>query len=180
MSPEEAVEAARLLDAEFAQIGLHMAGILEDLVGRARAQVGAEHVLLGLSGGVDSAVVAALLQRAIGEQLTCVFVDHGLLRQDEGDQVMQTFAQRLKVHVIRVQAERRFFEALRGISDPEEKRKIIGRQFIEVFEEQARELRRGVPDAGHWATWPPVTGSPVRRARAPGSRPPPGRSGSLG
>jgi GMP synthase (glutamine-hydrolysing) len=115
--------------------------ILEDLVGRARAQVGAEHVLLALSGGVDSAVVAALLQRAIGEQLICVFVDHGLLRQDEGDQVMQTFAQRLKVHVIRVQAERRFFEALRGISDPEEKRKIIGRQFIEVFEEQARELR---------------------------------------
>jgi len=115
--------------------------IIEDLIARVRAQVGAERVLLGLSGGVDSAVVAALLHRAIGEQLTCVFVDHGLLRQDEGDQVMRTFGERLQVRVIRVQAEQRFFEALRGISDPEEKRKIIGREFIEVFDAQARALR---------------------------------------
>jgi GMP synthase (glutamine-hydrolysing) len=115
--------------------------IIDDLVARARAQVGTERVLLGLSGGVDSAVVAALLHRAIGQQLTCVFVDHGLLRQNEGDQVMQTFAQGLNVHVIRVQAEERFFGALRGCSDPEAKRKIIGREFIEVFEFQARALR---------------------------------------
>jgi GMP synthase (glutamine-hydrolysing) len=97
-------------------------------------------VLLGLSGGVDSSVVAALLHRAIGEQLTCVFVDHGLLRLDEGDQVMQTFAERLSVRVVRVQAEARFLEALRGQSDPEAKRKIIGKQFIEVFEQEARKL----------------------------------------
>jgi GMP synthase (glutamine-hydrolysing) len=115
--------------------------IIDDLIARVRAQVGTERVLLGLSGGVDSAVVAALLHRAIGQQLTCVFVDHGLLRQDEGDQVMQTFAQGLNVRVIRVQAEARFYEALRGVSDPEAKRKIIGREFIAVFEAQARALR---------------------------------------
>jgi GMP synthase (glutamine-hydrolysing) len=105
-----------------------------------RAQVGEGHVLLGLSGGVDSSVVAALLHRAIGSQLTCVFVDHGLLRLGEGDQVMRTFAQSLGVHVIRVDAEQRFLQALAGQSDPETKRKIIGRLFIEVFEEQARKL----------------------------------------
>jgi len=115
--------------------------IIEDLIARVRAQVGGERVLLGLSGGVDSSVVAALLQRAIGEQLTCVFVDHGLLRLGEGDQVMETFAQRMSVRVIRVQAEQRFLEALRGISDPEAKRKIIGKQFIDVFEQQARQLQ---------------------------------------
>jgi len=114
--------------------------IIEDLIARVRAQVGSERVLLALSGGVDSSVVAALLQRAIGEQLTCVFVDHGLLRLGEGDQVMQIFAERLRVRVIRVQAEGRFLGALRGHSEPESKRKIIGRQFIEVFEEQARKL----------------------------------------
>jgi GMP synthase (glutamine-hydrolysing) len=115
--------------------------IIDDLIGRVRAQVGSQGVLLGLSGGVDSSVVAALLQRAIGEQLTCVFVDHGLLRLGEGDQVMETFARRLSVRVVRVQAEVQFLEALRGHSDPEAKRKIIGKQFIEVFEEQARRLR---------------------------------------
>jgi GMP synthase (glutamine-hydrolysing) len=115
--------------------------IIEDLIARVRAQVGAEQVLLGLSGGVDSSVVAALLHRAIGEQLTCVFVDHGLLRLGEGDQVMETFAQRLSVRVIRVNAQDRFLDALRGQSDPEAKRKIIGKQFIEVFEQEARKLR---------------------------------------
>jgi GMP synthase (glutamine-hydrolysing) len=98
-------------------------------------------VLLGLSGGVDSSVVAALLQRAIGAQLTCVFVDHGLLRQGEGDAVMQIFARGLSARVVRVQAEQRFMAALRGVSDPEAKRKIIGREFIGVFEEQARALQ---------------------------------------
>jgi len=114
--------------------------ILEDAIARVRAQVGTGKVLLGLSGGVDSSVVAALLQRAIGAQLTCVFVDHGLLRLGEGDQVMQTFAQHLGVQVIRVDAEDRFLAALGGVSDPEQKRKIIGRTFIEVFDEEAHKL----------------------------------------
>jgi GMP synthase (glutamine-hydrolysing) len=105
-----------------------------------QAQVGQEQVLLGLSGGVDSSVVAALLHRAIGTQLTCVFVDHGLLRLAEGDQVMRTFADSLGVRVIRVNAEQRFLEALKGQTDPEAKRKIIGRLFIDVFEEEARKL----------------------------------------
>jgi GMP synthase (glutamine-hydrolysing) len=112
--------------------------IIEDLIERVRAQVGGERVLLGLSGGVDSAVVAALLHRAIGVQLTCVFVDHGLLRLGEGDAVMQTFARSLGVRVLRIDAAERCFAALRGVSDPEQKRKIIGALFIELFEEAAR------------------------------------------
>jgi GMP synthase (glutamine-hydrolysing) len=115
--------------------------IIDDLIARVRAQVGTDEVLLGLSGGVDSSVVAALLHRAIGPQLTCVFVDHGLLRLGEGDQVMRTFGDSLGVHVIRANAEQRFLDALRGQTDPEAKRKIIGRLFIDVFEEQARKLR---------------------------------------
>jgi GMP synthase (glutamine-hydrolysing) len=115
--------------------------IIADATARVREQVGRDQVLLGLSGGVDSSVVGALLQQALGEQLTCVFVDHGLLRLDEGDQVMKTFAQHMGVRVIRVDAEDRFLEALRGETDPERKRKIIGRLFIEVFEEQAAKLQ---------------------------------------
>ena len=104
--------------------------IIDDAIARVRAQVGKGRVLLGLSGGVDSSVVAALLHRAIGEQLVCVFVDHGLLRLDEGDQVMHTFAQNLGVRVIRVNAAPRYFAALEGVTDPEQKRKIIGRLFV--------------------------------------------------
>src|SRR5271157_5401390 len=114
--------------------------IIEDSVARIRAQVGGDKVLLGLSGGVDSSVLAALLQRAIGAQLTCVFVDHGLLRLGEGDQVMATFAEHMGVRVIRVDAEQRFLAALAGESDPEKKRKIIGRMFVEVFDEEAVKL----------------------------------------
>ena len=105
-----------------------------------RRKVGSDAVLLGLSGGVDSSVVAALLHEALGDQLTCVFVDHGLLRLQEGDQVMETFANNLGVTVIRVNAEQRFLDALAGVTDPEEKRKIIGRLFIEVFDEEAAKL----------------------------------------
>jgi GMP synthase (glutamine-hydrolysing) len=117
------------------------ARIIEDGIGRVRAQVGSDKVLLGLSGGVDSSVVAALLHRAIGVQLTCVFVDTGLLRLHEGDQVMETFARHMGVHVIRVDAASRFLKALAGITDPERKRKTIGKLFIQVFEEQAAKLK---------------------------------------
>jgi len=116
------------------------ANIIADSVARVRQQVGDEHVVLGLSGGVDSSVVAALLHRAIGEQLTCIFVDTGMLRFNEPEQVMATFARHMGVRVIRVDARQRFLSALKGVADPEEKRKIIGRQFIEVFEEQAGAL----------------------------------------
>ena len=111
--------------------------IISEHIERVRGKVGTEHVLLGLSGGVDSSVVAALLHAAIGDQLICVFVDNGLLRLNEGDQVMETFAEHLGVKVIRVNAEDKFLSALDGEEDPEKKRKIIGRNFIEVFEEQA-------------------------------------------
>jgi len=114
--------------------------IIADAIERLRGQVGKGRVLLGLSGGVDSSVVAALLQRAIGGQLLCVFVDHGLLRAGEGEEVMSTFASHLGVRVIRVDAAARFLGALAGVSDPEAKRKIIGRTFVEVFEEEARKL----------------------------------------
>lgn len=115
--------------------------IVADLIRRIRAQVGSGRVLLGLSGGVDSSVTAALLQRAIGERLVCVFVDHGLLRLHEGDQVMQSLAGHMGVNVVRVNAEETFFERLRGVADAEAKRKIIGNTFIEVFDAQAAKLK---------------------------------------
>lgn len=114
--------------------------IVSDAIEKVREQIGDSKVLLGLSGGVDSSVVAALLHEAIGDQLVCVFVDHGLLRHNEGDQVMALFSEHLGVNVIRVNAAERFFDALKGVSDPEEKRKVIGRQFIEVFEQEAEKL----------------------------------------
>ncbi len=114
--------------------------IIEESITQVREQVGDAQVVLGLSGGVDSSVVAALLHRAIGDQLTCVFVDNGLLRLHEGDQVMATFAEHMGVRVIRVDAEDRFLKALKGVSDPEQKRKIIGNLFIDIFEEEASRL----------------------------------------
>ncbi|TWH64530.1 GMP synthase (glutamine-hydrolysing) [Azomonas agilis] len=114
--------------------------IVEDAIAQVRAQVGDANVLLGLSGGVDSSVVAALLHRAIGDQLTCVFVDNGLLRYQEGDQVMAMFAQNMGVKVIRADAEAQFLANLAGEADPEKKRKIIGRTFIEVFDAESQKL----------------------------------------
>ena len=114
--------------------------IIEDAVDRIKKQVGSDRVILGLSGGVDSSVAAALIHRAIGDQLTCVFVDNGLLRLAEGDQVMATFAGNLGVKVIRVDAEERFLSALAGETDPEKKRKIIGNLFVEIFEEESAKI----------------------------------------
>ncbi len=114
--------------------------IIDDAVHKIRHDVGSDDVILGLSGGVDSSVVAVLLHRAIGKQLTCVFVDHGLLRLHEGDQVMQMFASHLGIKVIRVNAEDRFMAALKGVNDPEAKRKIIGKLFVDVFQEEAAKL----------------------------------------
>jgi GMP synthase (glutamine-hydrolysing) len=115
--------------------------IVAEHIDKIRAAVGKDGVLLGLSGGVDSSVVAALLHVAIGDQLTCVFVDTGLLRLNEGDQVMRVFAQHLGARVIRVDAESTFLGALKGVADPEHKRKIIGRLFVEVFDAQAERLK---------------------------------------
>ncbi len=114
--------------------------IIADLVQNLKEQIGDGNVLLGLSGGVDSSVVAVLLHEAIGDQLTCVFVDNGLLRLNEGDEVMQTFADNMGVKVIRANAQDKFYNALADESEPEAKRKIIGHAFIEVFEEEARHL----------------------------------------
>jgi GMP synthase (glutamine-hydrolysing) len=117
-----------------------MTDYIEEAVANIRAQVGSDDVILGLSGGVDSSVAAALIHRAIGKQLTCVFVDHGLLRLNEGDMVMQMFAENLGVKVIRVDASDQFMGHLAGVTDPEQKRKIIGREFVEVFQVEAGKI----------------------------------------
>jgi GMP synthase (glutamine-hydrolysing) len=118
----------------------NMPDYVAEAVARVRAQVGKDEVILGLSGGVDSSVVAALLHKAIGDQLTCVFVDNGLLRLNEAEQVMETFARNLGVKVLHIDAADQFIGHLKGISDPEQKRKIIGREFVEVFQGEAQEL----------------------------------------
>jgi GMP synthase (glutamine-hydrolysing) len=118
-----------------------MPNFVDEAVARIREQVGAEQVILGLSGGVDSSVAAALIHRAIGDQLTCVFVDHGLLRLNEAKQVMQTFAENLGVTVVHVDASDAFMRKLAGVSDPEAKRKIIGGEFVEVFQRESGRLR---------------------------------------
>jgi GMP synthase (glutamine-hydrolysing) len=118
-----------------------MGNYIEEAVARIREQVGSEEVILGLSGGVDSSVAAALIHCAIGDQLTCVFVDHGLLRLNEADLVMEMFAGRLHAKVVHVDASSQFLGKLAGVSDPEAKRKIIGREFVEVFQAEAAKLK---------------------------------------
>jgi GMP synthase (glutamine-hydrolysing) len=124
-----------------------MGDYIAEAVEKIRAQVGDEEVILGLSGGVDSSVAAALIHRAIGDQLTCVFVDHGLLRLNEGDMVMDMFVGKLHAKVIRVDAAEQFLGHLAGVSEPEAKRKIIGREFVQVFKAEAARLKAG--DSGH-------------------------------
>ena len=124
-----------------------MGDYISEAVARIREQVGEDEVILGLSGGVDSSVAAALIHRAIGDQLTCVFVDHGLLRLNEGDMVMEMFEGKLHARVIRVDASELFLGKLAGVSEPEAKRKIIGGLFVDVFKEQAAKLKAG--DGGH-------------------------------
>ena len=119
----------------------NMPDYVSEAIQRIRSQVGREEVILGLSGGVDSSVAAALIHRAIGEQLTCVFVDHGLLRLDEAKQVMEVFAKHMRVKVVHVDASEEFLSALKGVSEPEDKRKIIGRLFVEVFQREAKRVR---------------------------------------
>jgi GMP synthase (glutamine-hydrolysing) len=116
------------------------AAVIEEQVERIRAQVGSERVICGLSGGVDSAVAALLVYKAVGDQLTCVFVDHGLLRASEGEQVVETFGGHFHVPLVHVQAQERFLSRLAGVTDPEQKRKLVGTEFIRVFEEEARRL----------------------------------------
>jgi GMP synthase (glutamine-hydrolysing) len=122
------------------------AGIVEDQIARIRRQVGDGKVICGLSGGVDSSVAALLVHRAVGDQLTCVFVDHGLMRKDEGEQVVSAFRDTFKVALVAVDAERRFLEKLKGVTEPEAKRKAIGAEFIRVFEEEAAKLSEGDGD----------------------------------
>jgi GMP synthase (glutamine-hydrolysing) len=116
------------------------AAVIEEQVERIRTQVGTEKVICGLSGGVDSAVAALLVHKAVGDQLTCVFVDHGLLREAEAEQVVETFAGHFQVPLVHVEAQRRFLSRLAGVTEPEEKRTIVGEEFIRVFEEEARRL----------------------------------------
>ena len=118
-----------------------MPDYVSEAVQKIKSQVGRDEVILGLSGGVDSSVAAALIHRAIGEQLTCVFVDHGLLRLNEAAQVMDTFAKHMHVKVIHVDASQEFYSALRGVSDPEQKRKIIGKHFVDVFQREASKVK---------------------------------------
>jgi GMP synthase (glutamine-hydrolysing) len=124
------------------------ASIVEEQIRRIREQVGDGNVICGLSGGVDSSVAALLVHRAVGEQLTCVFVDHGLMRKDEGEQVVQTFRDTFKVPLVAVDAERRFLDKLKGVTEPEAKRKAIGAEFIRVFEEEAAKLAGADGDRG--------------------------------
>ncbi len=123
------------------------AAVIEEQVERIRAQVGSERVICGLSGGVDSAVAALLVHKAVGDQLTCVFVDHGLLRENEAEQVVETFGRHFHVPLVHVDARERFLTRLAGVTEPEEKRAIVGEEFIRVFEEEARRLSLGRANA---------------------------------
>ena len=141
-----------------------MEGFIEDQIAALKAQIGSKKVLLALSGGVDSSVVAALLLRAIGDQLTCIHVNHGLLRKDEPEQVIRVFRQQMGANLIYVDAVDRFLDKLAGVEDPEQKRKIIGAEFIRVFEEEARKLN-DISFLGQGTIYPDILESGTKTAK---------------
>jgi GMP synthase (glutamine-hydrolysing) len=143
----------------------NMPDFMQEAIGRIRSEVGSDQVVLGLSGGVDSSVAAALIHRAIGDQLTCVFVDNGLLRLSEAEQVMETFGKHLGVKVLHVDARDQFMAQLRDIADPEEKRRIIGREFVEVFQREAAKIP-GVQWLGQGTIYPDVIESAGGKKKA--------------
>jgi GMP synthase (glutamine-hydrolysing) len=142
---------------------------VSESMNRIRAQVGKEEVILGLSGGVDSSVAAALIHRAIGDQLTCVFVDHGLLRLNEAGQVMDAFAKHMHLRVVHIDASEQFLSSLKGVSDPEEKRRIIGRLFVEVFQREAKKIR-GAKWLAQGTIYPDVIESAGARSDSSGKK----------
>ena len=162
--PDEATIKTFLFDVCKAETNWNMKNFVEDQVELVRRQVGDRKVLLALSGGVDSSVVAALLLKAIGEQLVCVHVNHGLMRKDESESVVEIFRNQLHANLIYVDATERFLGKLDGVSDPEEKRKIIGSEFIRVFEEEARKLE-GIEFLGQGTIYPDIIESGTKTAK---------------
>ena len=162
--PDTAVLRDFVFDICGAQANWNMKNFIDDQVEQIRAQVGDKKVLLALSGGVDSSVVAALLIRAVGRQLTCVHVNHGLMRKNESESVIEVFQNQLHANLIYVDATDRFLGKLAGVSDPEEKRKIIGGEFIRVFEEEAKKLE-GIAFLGQGTIYPDIIESGTKTAK---------------
>lgn len=162
--PEDAVLREFVFDVCHAQANWNMKNFIEDQVEQIRRQVGDRKVLLALSGGVDSSVVAAMLIRAIGKQLTCVHVNHGLMRKNESESVIEVFQNQLHANLIYVDASERFLGKLENVADPEQKRKIIGSEFIRVFEEEARKLE-GIDFLGQGTIYPDIIESGTKTAK---------------
>ena len=162
--PDEETLKAFLFDTCGAEANWNMKNFIEDQVELIRRQVGDSKVLLALSGGVDSSVVAALLIRAVGKQLVCVHVNHGLMRKNESESVIQVFRDQLQANLIYVDASERFLGKLENVSDPEQKRKIIGSEFIRVFEEEARKLE-GIEFLGQGTIYPDIIESGTKTAK---------------
>ena len=162
--PEEAVIKSFVFDQCKAEANWNMKNFIEDQIELVRRQVGDKKVLLALSGGVDSSVVAALLLKAIGDQLTCVHVNHGLMRKNESENVVEVFKNQLNANLVYVDATDRFLDKLAGVADPEQKRKIIGGEFIRVFEEEARKLE-GIDFLGQGTIYPDIIESGTKTAK---------------
>ena len=162
--PAEDVIKAFVFDTCKAQPNWNMKNFVEDQIELIRKQVGDKKVLLALSGGVDSSVVAAMLVKAIGDQLTCVHVNHGLMRKNESESVVEVFRNQLKANLVYVDATDRFLGKLENVADPEEKRKIIGSEFIRVFEEEARKLE-GIEFLGQGTIYPDIIESGTKTAK---------------
>ncbi len=162
--PDEAQMREFVFDTCHAQANWNMKNFIEDQVELVRRQVGDRKVLLALSGGVDSSVVAALLIRAVGQQLVCVHVNHGLMRKNESESVVEVFRNQLHANLVYVDASERFLGKLQGVADPEQKRKIIGGEFIRVFEEEARKLE-GIDFLGQGTIYPDIIESGTKTAK---------------